>query len=310
LHAQQNLVQLEQARVVLTDPAKRAAYDAANGLAGATAGLADPRQATMDLLAPPMGFGPPPSSAPPAAPRRTTKSALWECVECAADNPANTQFCFGCGAELIRECPECHAVKSLVATGFCGGCGMHFDAAQSRQRIDGERKVLASELVAVRATLDVPTETLGGEFATRYAEIASLAARARADKKPGGFVRGVVFVGSYLILLVAISLLVSFRLVPVAFLYSAVGSVIVPLLGAVLVLVLAARRWSHGFETRRMTIAGAIRDQQTRLAELIAQRRASIEGHIDMLATSLERLNHEYEALGAARGRRVDANVL
>jgi class 3 adenylate cyclase/tetratricopeptide (TPR) repeat protein len=45
------------------------------------------------------------------------------CTECGAANPADHQFCGGCGAPLTIGCPACGAVPSSTSQRFCGKCG-------------------------------------------------------------------------------------------------------------------------------------------------------------------------------------------
>jgi len=134
--ANQALRTLEVMRSTLTNPDKRAGYDAAVGLAGAVGGLADPNLllqnlAAKPLMTPPAGMGAQPaaaqaSAAPPA------KQNIWECYKCHADNPPHSVHCFKCGAELMRACPECNEVASMVATKMCGKCGYNYDIATER----------------------------------------------------------------------------------------------------------------------------------------------------------------------------------
>src|ERR1700724_308902 len=44
------------------------------------------------------------------------------CGSCAADNPADAQFCMACGARLERSCPEC-GERVLPEARFCVACG-------------------------------------------------------------------------------------------------------------------------------------------------------------------------------------------
>ncbi|MDL1896047.1 zinc-ribbon domain-containing protein [Anaerolineae bacterium CFX7] len=136
--ANQALQLLEQIRATLSDPAKRAAYDEGIGLRS-VGGLADP---TAILNMPSVTMTPPaprpmPGAAQPAS-VLPTQPALWTCPKCAKENPPNTRFCFSCGTQLVRACPECGQETSLVATGFCGNCGYNYDVAAQRANLKSE----------------------------------------------------------------------------------------------------------------------------------------------------------------------------
>ena len=136
--ANQALQLLEQIRATLTDPTKRAAYDEGIGLRS-VGGLADPTA----ILNMPSTVMTPPAPRPipvPAQPGLVAPSspALWTCPKCSKENPPNTRFCFSCGTQLVRTCPECRQETSLVATGFCGNCGYIYDVAAQRLALAGE----------------------------------------------------------------------------------------------------------------------------------------------------------------------------
>lgn len=149
--ANQALQTLEKIRATLTDPVRRAAYDEGIGLGGPVGGLADPAALLRSLQQPtatPMA-PPPPRSAATMSP--TLSASLWNCYKCQTDNPAQTKFCFKCGAQLVRECPECRKETSLIATGMCGACGSNYNTAMQRastrsqiisldRQIDAEKK--------------------------------------------------------------------------------------------------------------------------------------------------------------------------
>lgn len=159
--ANQQLLSLEAVRTTLLDPNKRAGYDAALGLNVHVGGLADP-EAVLQSAAPAAALPPtPPPPSANAAPAAPTGTALWTCPKpgCGADNPPNTKFCFKCGTQLVRECPECGRTSSLVATGFCGECGYQYEIAAERrqQRADVERLKKEEEDLRRRA-IDIGME--------------------------------------------------------------------------------------------------------------------------------------------------------
>jgi hypothetical protein len=144
--ANQTLQLLETIRRTLTNLDSRSVYDAGIGASNIVGGLADPEQflhssisTSSSPVAPPRPAMTPPipqrtASATPT-PSVSVQSGLWACPKCKMDNPAHTQFCFNCGTQLVRECPECKQMKSLVATGFCGQCGYKYEIAQRRNQI-------------------------------------------------------------------------------------------------------------------------------------------------------------------------------
>lgn len=130
--ANQSMRALESIRTTLTDPAKRAGYDAGVGIGGVIDGLADPEAVFRQAATTPSSL--------PVAPRSSTTAAgldLWTCPnpDCGANNPAQTRFCFKCRTELVRQCPECGKMSSLAATGNCGECGYPYDLALQRHAV-------------------------------------------------------------------------------------------------------------------------------------------------------------------------------
>jgi hypothetical protein len=132
--ANQSLQALETIRQTLADPDKRVIYDAAIGVSGQVGALADPDailHMSMPQMTPPAPHQPPIGTRP--AP--VAGSSLWTCPQCGTDNPAQTRHCFKCGTELVRVCPECKQMTSLVATGMCGHCGYRYDVAVRHDEI-------------------------------------------------------------------------------------------------------------------------------------------------------------------------------
>jgi hypothetical protein len=135
--ANRKLRLLEKARSTLMDPAKRADYDTSLDI-GRVGGLADPTAAPRQNPPPP-----PRPKTPPSGKAETT--ALWACPKCGTDNPEWTQFCLNCRAELVRLCPECGQMKSLVKTGACGNCGFEYLAAKRRVELHNEIESLSRQ---------------------------------------------------------------------------------------------------------------------------------------------------------------------
>ncbi|MGB3218562.1 MAG: zinc ribbon domain-containing protein [Anaerolineae bacterium] len=162
---------LETIRATLTDPSRRSAYDAGIGLGGTMGGLADLSVILQSLgptMTPPMPGFPKPTGTPPAA---TASSSLWTCPkpECRADNPPHTRYCFKCGTELVRQCPECSAITSLVATKMCGACGYNYDVAAQRRDLRARTSVLQTEIQGLKAQSETvkasKVEARGGPLA-------------------------------------------------------------------------------------------------------------------------------------------------
>src|SRR5439155_7187922 len=135
----------ETIRSILSDPGKRTGYDAGNGLNAKTGGLLDPSvfagTQPVKKLTPP---GNPPPRPDQSGPGMTP--SLWKCPKCGTNNPERTQYCYTCAAQLVRKCPECQNLSSLVATGICGACGYAFDVALRRRELREEIDELEPEI--------------------------------------------------------------------------------------------------------------------------------------------------------------------
>jgi hypothetical protein len=130
--ALQNLRVIETIRATLSDSQKRAVYDGVIGVES-MGGLIGP-----DLQAPPIAPPTPFFGAPPAPQRLTAPAAPvdpWACPECGTHNLERSKFCVVCTAQLIRPCPNCGQMTSLVATGNCWECGASFERATTEQRV-------------------------------------------------------------------------------------------------------------------------------------------------------------------------------
>jgi YD repeat-containing protein len=147
--ANQALQALETIRATLTDPSKRSAYDAGIGL-GNVGGLADP-EAVLGMSSPRRATPPLPktSSAPVAG-----APSLWTCPKCGTDNPEHTQYCFKCATQLVRECPSCKNMSSLISTGICGKCGTHFETFVKRMELIEQRAALISNRMALEQSIN------------------------------------------------------------------------------------------------------------------------------------------------------------
>ncbi len=116
---------IEQARNVLTDPAKKQTYDRDLQAELATmGGLVDPSVVGQESMRQP-GFG-------MAMPRRpimgrqqqpqVERLDAWICSKCQRPNPKGTTFCVKCGAVVGVNCPSC-GVLGDYSDKFCSECG-------------------------------------------------------------------------------------------------------------------------------------------------------------------------------------------
>lgn len=147
--AERNQRLLEQMRSTLTDPIRRAAYDAGIGLSG-LGGLADP-MAVLQRAAPPP---PKPKKGAAQSGGEAGGSGLWTCPKCATDNPPQTNHCFNCGTQLVRACPTCGQMASLIATGFCGNCGARYEIAVRMKKVEEEQTATTNKINQTQAELD------------------------------------------------------------------------------------------------------------------------------------------------------------
>jgi len=140
--ANQTLMAIEQIRTTLSDPVKRANYDASLSI-GSIGGLAD---ATAQPVATPM-ITPPTarSSAIPAsmAQSNIAHSDSWSCAKCYSVNAVGTRFCKKCGNQLGKDCPKCNTLLEASAQ-FCSVCGV------SIRDFEREAEIKTAEAEALR----------------------------------------------------------------------------------------------------------------------------------------------------------------
>lgn len=137
---------LERIRAMLTNPDKRAGYDAAIGIGGQIGGLADP-EALLQAMPPP---SPPGSRASQLTSSPSTPKSMdaWVCPKCRAPNRVGVRHCAKCGQQIGRECPKCHELIA-VADGFCPHCGVDVEALLHQQQAE-EAARLTQEREAAR----------------------------------------------------------------------------------------------------------------------------------------------------------------
>jgi ribosomal protein L40E len=141
--ANQALQALEQIRATLTDPIKRAAYDAKLGLQGPVGGLADPQARGTASPLPPRPAVVPPE--PPTAPATPVRTDAWICPQCGTTNPVQSRFCKKCGQTLGINCPKCNTIIEATAV-FCAVSRRHI---QQTHRTEQQRR---AELMSDAAT--------------------------------------------------------------------------------------------------------------------------------------------------------------
>jgi hypothetical protein len=135
--ANQALRWLEQIRVTLLDPEKRAAYDAEVGLDKNVSGLADPR-AMVPTVVPPAPVAQAVKTAP--LPSIAQSANVWICPKCQTRHTAGALFCKKCGYRLGMACPQCNTVVSSDSR-FCPTCGVNIpEAIQQKEFEKAERQ--------------------------------------------------------------------------------------------------------------------------------------------------------------------------
>lgn len=139
--ANQSLRILETIRATLTDPAKRAVYDASLNVGG----LADP-EAVIRMH----GEPPPPPLKPAGSPGLPGDRPVdaWVCPQCGTISPRGTRFCSKCRAQIGIDCPKCKKL-TLKSDPYCAECG-----ADLREELEREqREKLAQEAEATRLAI-------------------------------------------------------------------------------------------------------------------------------------------------------------
>jgi hypothetical protein len=180
--ANQALQLLETIRTTLTNTNTRAVYDAGIGIGVTLGGLADPEAILSQAAAAPTPLAPdllkPQTTAPSAA--AVSKPRLWVCPKCNCDNPVDTKYCYKCGAQLVRVCPECKKMTSLMASGFCGNCGFQYEVALQRAELAGRIDSAQQQLDTLETQL-------------KSAESEEQKASATAKKNQNNLIRAAIF---------------------------------------------------------------------------------------------------------------------
>ena len=138
----------EQIRPTLTDPARRAAYDAQLAEAERTGGLADPGAQQGGPILPPRPekpgkSGPQPVVAPVDA---------WVCPQCGTTSPRGTRFCSKCRAQIGIDCPKCKKL-TLKSDPYCAECGADLREELERERQEKRAQEAAAAIARAQAQI-------------------------------------------------------------------------------------------------------------------------------------------------------------
>ena len=146
--ANQALLSLEAVRSTLTDPLKRANYDAALGRTSGTtvSGLADPQLTASPLpsMSPPIPS--PASTTVPSHPADSSERVdAWLCPQCGKANPIKSMYCQSCGGVLGQVCQQCQTVYEAQAI-FCPSCGETPERVERRHKLQAQIQRRQTEL--------------------------------------------------------------------------------------------------------------------------------------------------------------------
>lgn len=132
--ANHKLRMLEEARNILFDPAKRAAYTA--GLADQkTSGLGDPSARSAPGPAPAALGGGYLASQPP--PQQHLN--VWTCPDCGERNAVGKSYCSKCGGLLAKNCPNCQNLNQLADV-YCSTCGVDIEETIHEKKMAEEKR--------------------------------------------------------------------------------------------------------------------------------------------------------------------------
>ena len=133
LKAEEQRLELEKAIVVLTDPAKRAEYDATLGMTS-RGRLVDPDAPMPDADR----VGAPPPTPPPVRPHTDVRVDAWVCPRCQHPNPIGTRYCQKCREQIGVDCPNCGTTVQATAK-YCPNCGIEIRSALEEQEREKEK---------------------------------------------------------------------------------------------------------------------------------------------------------------------------
>ncbi|MCL4299598.1 MAG: zinc ribbon domain-containing protein [Anaerolineae bacterium] len=144
--ANQALAALDQARTILLDPVKRAAYDTGLGLDGVIGGLGDP-----DALLRQAGVSPSPQGYSSSSHRLD----VWECPQCDTANPVGTGYCQKCGTQVGQACPSCNQ-RIYIKAQHCPECGANIEAATHQRMLEEQHQAILQRQEAERLAMLEP----------------------------------------------------------------------------------------------------------------------------------------------------------
>jgi Skp family chaperone for outer membrane proteins len=184
-------------------------------------------------------------------------------------------------------------MASLVATGYCGECGIHFDAATQRQELIQRRNALDLEISTTKAALDAKKhhleDDLGNERGTAH--------RLRSERDTIGMgpniFWGAIFGG----------LAVLFVLMALSSRDGAPALIVAGIFAALVVVVIFNARAKTATKARLENEIGLQEGRVAQKEQEIAAAVQSAESRIAELRSQQERAAGEYEELGGARGR-------
>jgi hypothetical protein len=165
--ANQALQALETIRTTLTDPSKRAGYDAGIGLSR-VGELADPTAILRKI---------PPT---PPSPERVSETAkdlhprvdVWICPQCNAPSAVGMRFCKNCGQSIGAEYPNCAKMVEVGAR-FCPHCGTNIIKPPENKK-DREQQIVNDWIMSV--------EKQNAQGSAQYAAIATCWATATYEQ--------------------------------------------------------------------------------------------------------------------------------
>lgn len=178
--AHQALASLQQIRTILTDPGKRAGYDAAIGLSGQSlGGLADPEALlSQNSAAPAPSMTPLGSSSQTPVDITSASKDLpldaWECPKCKSPNPIGTRHCKKCGARVGINCPRCNLLIDINAK-HCSECGVDIQSEFQQKKVAEEER---ARLEALRHA-----EEIKKQQAAKHALEMQISAQQAQEKK-------------------------------------------------------------------------------------------------------------------------------
>lgn len=152
--ANRALRHLEDIRLTLTNPEKRAIYDQSLSFGG----LADPA-ALLQAAGAGAGITTPPA-VKSAARDSDAEEKPWRCGNCGKVNREGSKRCSNCQNVLARDCPNGCGGVVLIDERYCSNCGVNVEDALGKLQIEFERaqqafvEEMRAKIQAKRSELD------------------------------------------------------------------------------------------------------------------------------------------------------------